>query len=193
MIRLENACVTLGNKVIMENFSLDIPEDGIIGLQGPSGCGKTTLLRVLAGLQPLDSGSITGTQPDRCAMLFQENRLLPWRTVKQHITDVLPKQRRQEAIRWLELVELEKEQNQYPASLSGGMARRLALARCLALNSDLYLLDEPFAGLDPQLIQRLLPRLKALGKPILLVSHEPNTLPQASHTITLDGHPLRRV
>lgn len=193
MIRLENASLCLGNKVIMQDLTLQIPLQGIIALQGPSGCGKTTLLRVLSGLQKLDSGNIIAPPPHRCAILFQENRLLPWRTVRQHITDVLPKHRRQEATRWLELVELENEQDQYPAALSGGMARRLALARCLALDSQLYLLDEPFAGLDPQLIQRLLPRLKALNKPILLVSHEHNTLPQVDHAITFDGYPLRQL
>ena len=190
MIRLEHANLTLGNKVIMQDFSIRIPLQGIIALQGPSGCGKTTLLRVLSGLQKLDSGDLIVPPPQRCAILFQENRLLPWRTVGQHLTDVLPKHRRKEALAWLELVELQNEQDQYPAALSGGMARRLALARCLALDSDLYLLDEPFAGLDPQLIQRLMPRLKALNKPILLISHEPNTLPQVDKTITFEGYPL---
>ena len=193
MIRLEQANLTLGEKVIMKDFCLQLPEQGITGLQGPSGCGKTTLLRVLAGLQKLDSGKLIGPDAGRCAILFQENRLLPWRTVLQHITDVLPKARRQEAMHWLELVELTGEEAQYPAALSGGMARRLALARCLALDSDLYLLDEPFAGLDPQRIQRLLPRLKALGKPIILVSHEPNAMPQVDHCITLDGYPLQSI
>ena len=193
MIRVENAYLTLGSKVIMEDFSLEIPEEGVTMLQGPSGCGKTTLLRVLAGLQALDGGKVAGVSPKECAILFQENRLLPWRTVRQHIADVLPKQRRGEVSRWLELVELEKEQEQYPGALSGGMARRLALARCLALESKLYLLDEPFAGLDPQLIQRLMPRLKALKKPILLVSHEQATLPQVDRQIALEGYPLRQV
>lgn len=193
MIRLEHANLTLGQKVIMEDFDLQLPEQGITGLQGPSGCGKTTLLRVLAGLQTLDSGTVTVPDPKRCAILFQENRLLPWRTVQQHITDVLPRERRQEAARWLELVELTGEERQYPAALSGGMARRLALARCLALDSDLYLLDEPFAGLDPQLIQRILVRMKALGKPMVLVSHEPNAMPQVDHCIELVGYPLKKV
>lgn len=193
MICLEHAYLTLGEKVIMEDFSLEIPSCGITGLQGPSGCGKTTLLRVLAGLQKLDAGSVMGLRPERCAILFQENRLLPWRTVVQHITDVLPKNRRQEAAHWLELVELTGEEQQLPEALSGGMARRLALARCLALDSDLYLLDEPFAGLDPQLTQRILLRLKELSKPIILVSHEPNAIPQVDHPITLDGYPLHTV
>lgn len=193
MIGLEHANLTLGEKGIMEDFSLQLPSQGITGLQGPSGCGKTTLLRVLAGLQKLDSGVVEAPDPKQCSILFQENRLLPWRTVLQHITDVLPKQRRQEAAKWLELVELTGEESQYPGALSGGMARRLALARCLALESELYLLDEPFAGLDPQLIQRLLPRLKALGKPMVLVSHEPNAMPQVDHCIELDGYPLKKV
>ena len=193
MIRLEHANLTLGQKVIMDDLDLQLPEQGITGLQGPSGCGKTTLLRVLAGLQALDSGTVIAPDPKRCAILFQENRLLPWRTVQQHITDVLPRERRQEAARWLELVELTGEERQYPAALSGGMARRLALARCLALDSDLYLLDEPFAGLDPQLIQRILVRMKALGKPMVLVSHEPNAMPQVDHCIELVGYPLKKV
>ena len=193
MIRLERANLTLGEKVIMKDLCLQIPAQGILGLQGPSGCGKTTLLRVLAGLQKLDSGTVIGPAAGQCAILFQENRLLPWRTVLQHITDVLPKHRRQEAEKWLALVELTGEEAQYPAALSGGMARRLALARCLALDRELYLLDEPFAGLDPQLIQRILSRMKALGKPIILVSHEPNAMPQVDDCIELDGYPLRKV
>lgn len=191
MMVLQHGYLTLGEKCIMKDFSLEIPDQGITGLQGPSGCGKTTLLRVLAGLQALDQGKITGVAPCRCAVLFQENRLLPWRSVQQHITDVLPKHRRQEAKFWLDLVELSGEEQQYPAALSGGMARRLALARCLALDSDLYLLDEPFAGLDPELTQRILLRLKALGKPIVMISHEPNAMPQVDRCITLDGYPLR--
>ena len=193
MIGVEHGYLTLGEKVILRDFSLTIPEQGITGLQGPSGCGKTTLLRVLAGLQALDAGQVQGVAPGDCAILFQENRLLPWRTVLQHITDVLPKTRRQEAADWLALVELTGEEGQYPRALSGGMARRLALARCLALSRRLYLLDEPFAGLDPELTQRILLRLKALGKPIVLISHEPNAMPQVDHLICLEGYPLQVV
>lgn len=192
MIRLEHGYLRLGEKQIMEDFSLEIPSCGITGLRGPSGCGKTTLLRVLAGLQKLDSGEVTGLDGKQTAILFQENRLLPWRTVRQHITDVLPKDRHQEAAQYLALVELTGEEDQYPDALSGGMARRLALARCLALDAQLYLLDEPFAGLDPRLIQRLMPRLKSMGKPMVLVSHEQEAVPQVDHSIVLDGYPLRQ-
>lgn len=189
MISLEHGFLAFGEKQIMEDFSIRIPEQGITVLRGPSGCGKTTLLRILAGLQPLQSGTVTGVTPRETAFLFQENRLLPWRTVQQHITDVLPRERRKEAGDWLELVELGGEENNYPGALSGGMGRRLALARCLALGGALYLLDEPFAGIDPDRIQRILARLKALEKPIVLVSHEETI--QADHTIQLEGTPLR--
>ena len=81
--------------------------------------------------------------------MFQEDRLLPWRTAAQQLSDVLPKERRGEVPALLALAELTGEEGRYPAQLSGGMGRRLALARCLALPAQLYLLDEPFAGVDP--------------------------------------------
>ena len=134
---------------MLDRFSLSLPDAGITALRGPSGCGKTTLLRVLAGLERPQSGTVSGISPREIAILFQENRLLPWRSVGQHLTDVLPKDRWKDVSRLLELVELGSEASVYPPALSGGMGRRLALARCLALPARLYLLDEPIAGVDP--------------------------------------------
>ena len=190
MIHVEKLNLSFGDKRVLDNFSLTLPREGITALQGPSGCGKTTLLRVLGGLEQPQSGRVTGLDPRRTAFLFQENRLLPWRTVEQHITDVLPRERRQEAARFLELVELTGEEQTLPAALSGGMGRRLALARCLALEADLYLLDEPFAGVDPARADRILSRLKELHLPILLVSHEEAVLARADRILGLDGPPL---
>lgn len=177
----------------MEHFSLTLPERGITALSGPSGCGKTTLLRVLAGLEHPQSGHVSGISPRDTAILFQENRLLPWRTVEQHLTDVMPPQRRHEAAQWLSLVELTGEEAALPSSLSGGMARRLALARALALGGQLYLLDEPFAGVDPGRAQRILARLRELSLPVLLVTHEAAILERADQVILLDGPPLKIV
>ena len=191
MIQLQGLSLSYADKEVLKGFSFTLPEGGVTALRGPSGCGKTTLLRVLAGLECPQSGRITGVAPRDTALLFQENRLLPWRTVEQHVTDVLPRHRQGEAERWLELVELRGEEAACPAALSGGMGRRLALARCLALGGRLYLLDEPFAGVDPHRAQRIMGRLKALPVPVLLVSHEQAVLSLADRIIDLDGPPLR--
>lgn len=191
MIACKELTLLFGNRAVLERFSLDIPERGVTALSGPSGCGKTTLLRVLAGLERPQSGTVEGLSSRQTAVLFQDDRLLPWRTVEQHLTDVLPRERRGEVPALLALTELEGEEKSYPAALSGGMGRRLALARCLALDARLYLLDEPFAGVDLPRALRILERLKDLPAPVLLVSHEPAVLSASGAVIELDGPPLR--
>lgn len=193
MIKLQNITVRYGEKLILDRFSLEIPRRGLTALSGPSGCGKTTLLRAAAGLAKPSEGSVSGVDPARTAFLFQEDRLLPWRTVLQHITDVLPRSHRGEAGRWLAFAELEGEGNAYPAALSGGMARRLALARCAALGGEALLLDEPFAGVDPQRAERMLERLRGLGVPVVLATHQPQVLAACDRLIALDGPPLRQI
>ena len=191
MIQVEHLSLSFGSREVLRDFSLAVPDRGVTALRGPSGCGKTTLLRCLAGLERPQSGQISGITPRETAFLFQENRLLPWRTAAQHITDVLPRARWGEAADWLALAELEGEERAYPASLSGGMGRRLALARCLALGGRLYLLDEPFTGVDPERAARIMSRIRALNTPVLLVSHEAPVLALADRILDLDGPPLR--
>ena len=186
---LEGVTVRFGEKVVLDKFTFDLPERGITALSGPSGCGKTTLLRVLCGLEPPQQGRVT-VAPERLAVLFQENRLLPWRSVRQHVEDVLPRARRGQAGEWLALAELEGEGDARPSQLSGGMQRRLALARALALGGEWYILDEPFTGVDPARAQRILERVRALGTPVVLVSHEPHILALADRVVELDGPPL---
>ena len=190
MICVRELCLSYGEKTVLDRFSLELPAVPLLGLTGPSGCGKTTLLRVLAGLEQPQSGTVEGV-PARTAFLFQEDRLLPWRTVGQNLTDVLPKERQGELDRWLSFAELDGEAHNRPADLSGGMARRLALARCAALDSDLMLLDEPFTGIDPQRASRLLSRLRELGRPVVLVSHEREVLASCDAVLSFDGPPLK--
>ena len=189
MRKVVHISVHFGEKNVLEDFSLSLPDTGVTVLRGPSGCGKTTLLRVLGGLHKEYSGEVLGVEPKETAFLFQENRLLPWRTAEQHITDVLPKNRRHEAGKFLDLVELSGEDGSYPAQLSGGMCRRLALARCLALGGKLFLLDEPFTGVDPARARRIMARLNRLDTPVLMVSHDDALSDLAQHIITLDGPP----
>lgn len=193
MIKLLELTLRYGDKLVLDRFSLEIPDRGLTALGGPSGCGKTTLLRVMAGLAKTEGGTVSGVDPARTAFLFQEDRLLPWRTVSQNIADVLPKSRAGEVGRWLAFAELEGEGDAYPASLSGGMARRLALARCAALGGDVLLLDEPFAGVDVERAARMLERLRELAVPVVLTSHQAPVLAACDTVIALDGPPLHRV
>lgn len=172
-MELRDLTVAYGDKVVFDHRDFTFPDRGLTLLTGPSGVGKTTLLRALLREYP-DS-----------AFLFQEDRLFPRRTVLQHLTDVMDKSRREEAARCLALVELTGEEERYPAQLSGGMARRLALARCLALGGARYLLDEPFTGVDQPLQLRILERLKALGKPVVLTTHNETLYPYADHRTAL--------
>ena len=191
MISVSHLTLSYGEKRVLEDFSLTLPERGVTVLSGPSGCGKTTLLRCLAGLERPRSGRIQAPPPRETSLLFQEDRLFPWRTVEQHLMDVLPQSRWAEVPRWLALAELTGEEGSFPASLSGGMRRRLALVRALALGGQLYLLDEPFTGVDPARVRRLMDALRALDAPVLLSSHVPLACSLADQVICLDGPPLR--
>ncbi len=193
MARAVELTVRFGDKCVLEGFSLDLPERGVTALSGPSGCGKTTLLRVLAGLQVPQSGRVEGLDPAETVLLFQEDRLLPMRRAGRQIADLLPRSRRGEAARWLALVELDGEADAPVGELSGGMRRRLALARALALGGRYLLLDEPFAGVDLPCARRILSRIRALEVPVLFSAHEDALLGQADAAIALDGPPLRRL
>ena len=192
MLEISHLTLSYGEKRVLEDFSLTLPLEGVTVLSGPSGCGKTTLMRCIAGLERPQGGTVSGIVPSETAFLFQEDRLFPWRTAEQHILDVLPKARRGEADRWLALAGLEAEKAAYPAALSGGMKRRLALARTLALGGKLYLLDEPFTGVDGDRIRSLIAALRELGTPVLLSSHEALVRSLADRVVDLDGPPLCR-
>ena len=190
MIELCKLCLRYDEKTVLDHFSLSIPDSGITVLSGPSGCGKTSLLRIIAGLTRPDSGSVEGIDPRKVSILFQEDRLFPHRTVAQQLTDVLGRERKAALAHWLTLAELTDEAHALPGQLSGGMCRRLALARALALGGELYVLDEPFTGIDPARRERLMRALRQLGKPVLLVNHEVEIAAMADHAIRLDGPPL---
>ena len=146
----------------VDGATMDIGEGEFVAIVGPSGCGKTTFLNAVDGLLPLTSGTLTlnGRQIDRPGhdrgMVFQQPSLLPWRTVMGNVMYgvellALPKgEARAVAKRFVEMVGLEGFAESYPLELSGGMQQRVNLARALAVDPEVLLLDEPFAALDAQ-------------------------------------------
>jgi len=190
MIALDRVSVRFSEKSVLDEFSLKLPERGVIAVSGPSGCGKTTMARVLCGLQKPDGGNVSGLQKGRVSVMFQEDRLLPWRSVLENLKLVTDET---DALGWLKRMDLAEEAQTMPATLSGGMRRRVALARALAFDGDLLILDEPFKGLDAALKQKIYPliREQAQKRPVLLISHEPEEIQAlADRHLVLDGIPL---
>lgn len=176
-----------GDVNAIDNISLRVKQGEFVCIVGPSGCGKSTLLNLFAGLdQPtsgkvlMDDNVIEGTGPDRVVM-FQEHGLFPWLSVRKNIEFGLrwkgiPAERRREIARhWLRIVHLDKFEDSYIHQLSGGMKQRVALARSLAMDPEVLLMDEPFTALDAQSRDLLHEELEQLWsstkKTIVFVTH----------------------
>lgn len=162
---------------LLSHVSLELTEEQPVVLLGESGGGKTTLLRLLAGFLTPQSGRIEGINDDtRIAVLFQEDRLFSHMTVYKNLKLVCPHLTRAEAAACLEELNLEPEVlDDLPGKLSGGMRRRVALARALLFEAELVLLDEPFQGLDTETHRKALAAVKKRteGRPLLVISHDP--------------------
>ena len=169
-MQLKNVSFSYGNTEICRDLSWQLPSCGVVCLWGPSGCGKTTLLRLLAGLEKPQKGAVTGVSS--VSMVFQEDRLLPWLSALQNVT--LTGASEEKAVEMLTALGLNAEESRaLPANLSGGQQRRVALARALAAEGDLLLLDEPFNGLDEATWRAVVPFAAAYAacRPVVLVTH----------------------
>jgi len=182
--RARGAATTL---LALKDFSLDVRKGEFVTIVGPSGCGKSTFLNVVAGLQAPTSGEVlvngtTVTAPGReRAMVFQDYGLMPWRTVEQNVRLGLELQGRidgetDERVRYyINLVGLRDFEQAYPRELSGGMCQRAGLARALAVEPQILLMDEPFAAVDlitRELMQDEIARIiSATGKTVVFVTH----------------------
>lgn len=168
---------------IFRDLNMTIPVGKVACIMGPSGCGKTTLLNIISGLVKPDSGEFKGFNGKTVSYMFQEPRLLPWKTVKQNIDfvirDLYPKQLREEKIaKYLDMVELSDFGDYWPDNLSGGMKQRVGIARAFIFPSQILLMDEPFKGLDLQLKIALLDSFRALWekdkRSVIFVTHDPD-------------------
>jgi NitT/TauT family transport system ATP-binding protein len=188
--KLQISCLgkSFGELQALHDINLAIERGEFIAVVGPSGCGKTTFLRIVAGLEPASSGeveldgrAVTGPGGDR-GFVFQTDNLLPWRTVfanaiigREVAGQVGPAERRR-TLELLKLVGLEGFENYHPRQLSGGMRQRVNLARALAIDPQVLLMDEPFSSLDAQtreIMQTELMRIWEAGrKTVLFVTHQ---------------------
>jgi NitT/TauT family transport system ATP-binding protein len=181
VIKFENVYKTLGQTRVLEGFSFHAERGKILCLVGPSGCGKTTILQMLAGLEQPDAGRIDGKDGLRVSYVFQEPRLLLWKTVAGNIDFVLrdaviPARRKELIDKYLSLMGLYEYRDSYPKALSGGMKQRLALCRAFAFPHDLLLLDEPFKSLDMPLrlglVRQVAKMWRETPRTIVFVTHD---------------------
>lgn len=179
-VKLSDISKQYNNEMILKNFSMKFIKNKITVLLGPSGCGKTTLLNIISGIDKNYSGEVL-LNVKEVSYIFQEYRLIPWLTVYENVDFVLKSymekdERNKVIIKYLKLVNLYEHKNKYPGELSGGMQRRVAIARAFAYKSELLLMDEPFVGLDKELKQKIIKEFLQLWKydkrTIILVTHD---------------------
>ncbi|GGG19340.1 ABC transporter ATP-binding protein [Paenibacillus abyssi] len=187
-IQVDNISKRFGSLEVLKNVTIDLKQGEFAAIVGPSGCGKSTVLRMIAGLDTPTEGHVTANQkpikdPDPSRVLiFQEHALYPWRTVEKNVGFGLelagvPKQKRKEKVgELLEKVGLGGFQTYYPHQLSGGMRQRASIARALAMEPEVLLLDEPFGALDAitkiTMQNELLRLWEGSGKTVLLITHD---------------------
>lgn len=205
-VRLRGVSKTFGHgadqTVALHDVDLDVPEREFLCIVGASGCGKSTMLNLVAGLDQPDAGSIEVTKGHRVAFMFQEASLFPWLTAKQNVELALKlrgvekAQRRDRAEELLALVRLGGRGDRRPHELSGGMRQRAALARVLAQDADIVLMDEPFAALDAMTRDTMHDEIERIwqtvGLTVLFVTHNVREAVRlADRTILMESGPGR--
>lgn len=173
MLEVQGLTVAFGGHTVLRGVDFTLPRGARAALMGPSGSGKTTFLRVLAGLQKPDSGTVR-VPAQKIACVFQEPRLLPWLTAAENVRLVLPDAHHgEDSAVWLSRFGLSDAADKLPAELSGGMQQLVSLARALVCAPDLLLLDEPFKALDAAAKQNAITAVSGgTDAAIILVTHD---------------------
>lgn len=188
---LENICKKYGEKTVLQDVSFVFPGGRRTCIMGPSGCGKTTLLRIILGLETSDAGTMTG-RPERLSAVFQENRLFEDFSALSNVAAVCSKEDKGKIEEHLTALGLGDSLTKPVRTLSGGMKRRVAIARAVLAPGELMILDEPFTGLDKDTKAVVLEYLKThtQGRTLILVTHDPAERDALAHRV-LDMTPTQ--
>ena len=180
MIELKNITKKFGTQSILTNLNMSFKDGELNIVTGPSGCGKTTLFNILSEIDIDFSGEVSGV-PKNIAYLFQEDRLLPYHSIYDNVLFTMPEEicsyeRAEIADKNLKLMGIFDEKDKYPHELSGGMARRAAIARALSYPGELLLLDEPFNALNIELkkvvLKAIMDIVEKEGKTAIMITHD---------------------
>ena len=180
-LKIKNLCKSFGENRIYENFNIEFESDKVNCIIGESGGGKSTLLNIISGLSNLDSGEIIGANKEEISYIFQEDRLIPWLTIKQNmelfIYDYFNKEEGNIKLKEVfTLLNISGIENKYPEKLSGGMKQRVNIARALLKPSKVILMDEPFKSLDYKTKYSIMDELKTIftkeNRLVIFVTHD---------------------
>ncbi|MDX9811060.1 MAG: ABC transporter ATP-binding protein [Bacteroidales bacterium] len=199
---IKNLYKKFGDVSLFSDFSIPFTEGTITCILGPSGCGKTTLLNIIGDIIAPDSGELTGFRNRSVSYIFQDPRLLPWKTVRENIEFVLgndmpAEERGKISGQLIKLMELDNFADYYPSRLSGGMRQRVSIARAFAFPSEIILMDEPLKGLDVKLklnLIRIFSRMWQTDKrTVIFVTHDVDEALLLGNEIIVLSHPPVKV
>ena len=194
MIKMGNITFAFDEKNIFQNFSMELKKGEILAIMGPSGCGKTTLLGLASGLLKPQKGEIVNSFK-KISCVFQEPRLFDWLTVLENVTIVSPQNKfiSNETARWLLTdLGLEESLHQFPTELSGGMKQRVSIARAIASEPNVILLDEPFKALDHETKNQVARYLFNFckDKTVIMVTHDEFDLEYVDEVLAAKARPI---
>ena len=178
---VKNIVKSYGPLKVLDNINIDFIENKTTCILGPSGCGKTTLLNIIAGIIEKDSGEVLGIQNEDISFVFQEDRLIEWKNIKDNMAFVLKNKMNKSEMestidRFLNLVNLKEYKYYYPRNLSGGMRQRISILRAFAYPSKMLIMDEPFKSLDinnKKIVMEFYRELKTLeNRTCIVVTHD---------------------
>ncbi len=198
---VKNINKSFGDLKVLDNINISFPKNKTTCILGPSGCGKTTLLNIISGLLDADSGELIGFENEDISFVFQEDRLIPWKNVKDNLAFVLNGKMDKSEIDkiidyYLKLVGLEEYKDYYPRDLSGGMKQRINILRAFVCTSKILIMDEPFKSLDMGNKQILIDFFKELMKvenrTCIMVTHDmEEAMELGNRIISLTDKPTR--